>query len=702
MVSVTALRDAQDAIIGYLLIGTDNTARKQVEEERKKLDQRLRDQHFYTRSLIESNIDALMTTDPRGIITDVNKQTEALTGCTRDELIGAPFKNYFTDPGRAEAGINRVLTEGKVTNYELTARARDGTLTVVSYNATTFHDRDRSLQGVFAAARDVTELKRFEQTLQQKNVELEDASRMKSEFLANMSHELRTPLNAIIGFSEVLRDGLMGEMTDQQRGFIGDIFSSGKHLLSLINDILDLSKVEAGKMTLDLEPVQVSSLFVNSLSIIREKAATRHIRLDMDAAEELGSIQADARKVKQIVYNLLSNAVKFTNEGGQVTLRAGRVPRADVGQLSGSWTGRSFPLADSEFAEFLEISVTDSGIGISPEGLEQLFKPFSQIDSGLARKFEGTGLGLAMVKLLAELHGGAVAVESAVGEGSCFTVWLPLRAPEEGALTSAKAPAAPRIEALAGARTALVVEDDFKSADLIRVQLEAEGFKVLHAASAEAALVLAVQQPLSLITLDIMLPNMDGWEFLSRLKQVPDAAAHPGRDHLDRGGSQQGLRARRRGGHAEADLPAGAVRVARRSRVCFPSRRASTLKVLVVDDDPKAVELIAVRILGLASTVLRAYGGREAIEAARRELPDLIVLDLMMPEVNGFDVVEALNEHPDTARIPILVVTAKQITAEDRAKLNGYVTAIMEKAEFDRDRFTAEVRRAMSGRQLVA
>src|SRR5476649_529923 len=171
VVSVTALRDAQDAIIGYLLIGTDNTARKQVEEERQKLDQRLRDQHFYTRSLIESNIDALMTTDPRGIIADVNKQTEALTGCTRDELIGAPFKNYFTDSARAEAGINRVLNDGKVTNYELTARARDGKQTVVSYNASTFHDRDRSLQGVFASARDVTELKHFEQTLQQKNSE---------------------------------------------------------------------------------------------------------------------------------------------------------------------------------------------------------------------------------------------------------------------------------------------------------------------------------------------------------------------------------------------------------------------------------------------------------------------------------------------------------------------------------------------------
>src|SRR6185503_13834227 len=173
MVSVTALRDAQDAIIGYLLIGTDNTARKQVEEERRKLDQRLLDQQFYTRSLIESNIDALMTADLRGIITDSNKQAEALTGWTRDELIGAPFKKYFTDPERAEAGINRVLLDGKITNYELTARAWDGKLTEVSYNATTFHDRDRVLQGVFASARDVTELKRFERTLQQKNVESE-------------------------------------------------------------------------------------------------------------------------------------------------------------------------------------------------------------------------------------------------------------------------------------------------------------------------------------------------------------------------------------------------------------------------------------------------------------------------------------------------------------------------------------------------
>ena len=696
VVSVTALRDAHDTIIGYLLIGTDNTARQQVEEERMRLDQRLRDQHFYTRSLIESNIDALMTTDPRGIITDVNKQTEALTGRTRDELIGAPFKSCFTDPGRAEAGINRVLTEGKVTNYELTARARDGTLTVVSYNASTFHDRDRRLQGVFASARDMTELKRFEQTLQDKNVELEEASRMKSEFLANMSHELRTPLNAIIGFSELLKDGLIGDLSEQQRGFIGDIFSSGTHLLSLINDILDLSKVEAGKMELDLEPVPISSLFTNSLSIIREKAAERHIQLELDTSPEMGDIRVDVRKVKQILYNLLSNAVKFTNDSGHVVLRAALVTREDVGNRTSSWAGRDFATPDGEFAEYLRISVSDDGIGISEEGLERLFQPFTQIDSGLARRFEGTGLGLAMVKLLVELHGGAVAMESAEGEGSIFTVWLPMRG-ADGVAPPVRPADIAAIEVVSGVSTALVVENDLKSAELIRVQLESEGFIVVHASSAEDALVLARQQPLALITLDIMLPGMDGWEFLARIKQSPDLRRIPVVIVSIVADATKGF-----------SLGAAAVMQKPISRQeLFESladlgmvgrSRREPLTVLVVDDDPAAVELIAHRVIGMASRVLRAYGGREAIDVARGELPDVIVLDLIMPDVSGFDVVAALQEQPETAAIPILVVTAMSVSAAERDMLNGYVTSIMEKGDFAPGRLTDEVRRAMAGR----
>ena len=273
VVSVTALRDINGAVIGYLLIGTDNTARKQVEEERAKLEQRLRDQHFYTRSLIESNIDALMTTDPRGIITDVNKQAEALTGCTRDELIGAPFKNYFTDSVRAQTGINRVLREGRITNYELVARDRNGKLTVVSYNATTFHDRDRQLQGVFAAARDVTELKRFEQTLQ-------EANRLKSEFLANMSHELRTPLNAIIGFADLMFKGKVGAVSADHKEYLGDILNSSRHLLQLINHVLDLAKVESGKMEFLPEPIDLGKVVGEVRDILRGFASTRRIRIE--------------------------------------------------------------------------------------------------------------------------------------------------------------------------------------------------------------------------------------------------------------------------------------------------------------------------------------------------------------------------------------------------------------------------------------
>jgi len=432
IVSVTALRDARDGIIGYLLIGTDNTARKQVEAAQAVLDQRLRDQQFYTRSLIESNIDALMMTDPAGIISDVNQQMIALTGRTRDELIGAPSKNFFTEPALAEAAIKRVLTEDKVSDYELTVRARNGVETVVSYNAATFHDRDRKLQGVFAAARDVTERKRFERALEAKNIELEHASRMKTEFLATMSHELRTPLNAIIGFSEALKDGLMGETTALQHESIDDIFASGQHLLSLINDILDLSKVEAGKMALELEAVDFHQLLSNSLTIVRETAAAQQINLELDIGDGLDMLQLDMRKTKQIVYNLLSNAVKFSTPGGEVKLRARTVARGMVGMLPGTWPVHRFPHVDNEFNDFVEICVSDHGIGISQNDMPRLFRAFSQIDSGLARKFEGTGLGLAMVRQLAELQGGAVAVASAERQGARFAVWLPIRAPSPG------------------------------------------------------------------------------------------------------------------------------------------------------------------------------------------------------------------------------------------------------------------------------
>jgi len=245
------------------------------------------------------------------------------------------------------------------------------------------------------------------------NLQLEAASRMKSEFLANMSHELRTPLNAIMGFAEVLRDGLAGELEPKQKDYANEIFLSGGHLLALINDILDLSKVEAGKMTLTLEPVSISMLIQAGLQVVREPATAHRQRLTALVAPDLGEVWLDGRKFKQILYNLLANAVKFTPDGGEVRVEARRVtPEAPSG-------GRA--------AAFLEIAVKDSGIGVSAADQARLFEPFTQLDSTLARRYQGTGLGLAMVKRLAELHGGTVTLRSAPGEGSTFTVRLPWR-----------------------------------------------------------------------------------------------------------------------------------------------------------------------------------------------------------------------------------------------------------------------------------
>ena len=701
IVSVTALRDAQDVIIGYLLIGTDNTVGKQVEAAQQLLDQQLRDQQFYTRSLIESNIDALMMTDPAGIITDVNQEMIELTGRSRAELIGAPCKNFFTEPIKAEDAIKRVLTEHKVTDYELTVRARNGVETVVSYNAATFHDRDDKLQGVFAAARDVTERKRFGHALQEKNIELEHASRMKSEFLATMSHELRTPLNAIIGFSEALKDGLMGEMSVSQQDYIGDIFTSGQHLLSLINDILDLSKVEAGMMELELEEVDLKGLLSNSLSIVRDKAAAHHISLDLEIDDDLGTPQLDTRKTKQIVYNLLSNAVKFGEQGGRVTLSARRVSLGSVGILPGEWASYAFPLVDTSYTEFVEICVRDTGIGISTENMARLFQAFSQIDSSLARKFEGTGLGLAMVKQLAELHGGTVAVASAVGEGARFAAWLPLRTRERQA--PAPRPDGEGASVAAGVRNegrvALVVEDDDRAADLVRLLLEAEGFAVVRTATAEAALDLAPSQEFSLITLDVQLPGMDGWDFLARIRETESLAQVPVVVIAGVIDSNLAL-----AGGASAILQKPISRAQLQDSLAALGLQAIHERprtILVVDDDPKAVEVIAAFLPPPGYAVVRAYGGTEAIVLAQRLHPDLVLLDLMMPDVSGFDVVDALQRGSDTSRIPIIVVTAKQITEADRAALNsepGGVVSIVDKAGFNRHGFLAEVRRALPQR----
>jgi PAS domain S-box-containing protein len=510
IVSVTALRDDQGAIIGYLLIGTDNTARKQVEAEQKQLDQRLRDQQFYTRSLIESNIDALMTTDAAGIITDVNKQMEALTGCTRDELIGAPFKNYFTDPERAEAGIKQVLIEKKVTNYELTARARDGKETVVSYNATTFYDRDRRLQGVFAAARDVTESKRLDQVLQEKNVELENArstaekaNLAKSDFLSSMSHELRSPLNAILGFAQLISSD-SPPPTASQTASIDQILHAGWYLLELINEILDLAQIESGKLALSLEPISLAEVMVECQAMIEPQALKRSIKMIFPSFTVPYFVSADRTRLKQVLINLLSNAIKYNRAGGTV-------------EVDCAWKN----------LKRVRISVQDTGLGLSADMLAQLFQPFNRLGRERTSE-EGTGIGLVMSKRVVELMGGEIGVESAAGVGSVFWFELSSVAAPQLAIDDAAPPATAEAQVPEGIplRTLLYVEDNPANLRLVEQLIARRAdIRLLCAGDGTLGIQLARSNQPDVILMDINLPGISGIEALKILREDP-ATSH--------------------------------------------------------------------------------------------------------------------------------------------------------------------------------
>jgi PAS domain S-box-containing protein len=516
VVSVTALRDAQDAIIGYLLIGTDNTLRQQAEAEQMILDQRLRDQQFYTRSLIEANIDALMTTDAKGIISDVNKQMEALTGRSRDELIGAPFKNYFTDPARAEAGIKLVLAEGKVTDYELTALSWSGKKTLVSYNASTFYDRDRKLQGVFASARDV----HLTVELEKAKIVAEKASLLKSDFLSNMSHEIRTPMNSIIGMSHL---ALKTNLTPRQRDYLKKIQGSAKFLLGIINDILDFSKIEAGKLTIEQTNIDLKKVLKNVSNLISPQASTKRLKLIFDVERNLpNELMGDPLRLTQVLINYANNAVKFTKAGKiDIVIRMQEQTDTDI---------------------LLYCGVSDTGIGMTEEQCGQLFQSFQQADSSTTRKYGGTGLGLVIAKKLAELMQGEVGVDSEFGKGSTF--WFTARlgkvidlkhhavfdsiSSEVGDVSFSRRESSMenRLAAFKGA-SILLVEDNKLNQEVALELLRDAGFIVDLAGNGEIAVRKVQKTFYDLVLMDMQMPIMDGITATQEIRKLSRCAHLP-------------------------------------------------------------------------------------------------------------------------------------------------------------------------------
>jgi signal transduction histidine kinase/DNA-binding response OmpR family regulator/HAMP domain-containing protein len=504
--------------------------------------------------------------------------------------------------------------------------------------------------------------------IEDKGLQLEVANRHKSEFLANMSHELRTPLNAIIGYSEMLEE----EATDlDQKTFIPDlqkINGAGKHLMSLINNVLDLSKIEAGKMDLYLEDFEIIPMIKEVIATVKPLIEKNANTLELHYADGLGQMRGDVTKLRQMLFNLLSNASKFT-ERGTITLSVGRE------SVNGS--------------QWVNFSVSDTGIGMTPEQTNKLFQAFTQADTSTTRKYGGTGLGLAISQKFCHLMGGDITIESTLGQGSTFKIRLP------AVVTESKAEVSPRSEGTTlttaqvseGAPTVLVIDDDPTVHDLVQRFLNKEGLNMIGARSGEEGIRLAKELHPAAITLDVLMPGMDGWAVLTELKADPALSEIPVIMLTIMDEKQMGYAL------GAADYLTKPIDWDRLSAILRKYECARPpCPLLVVEDDPVMRDLLRRRLEKEDWIVVEAENGRVALERMTEQKPELILLDLMMPEMDGFQFLEEVRKNKDWHAIPVIVVTAKELSAEDQQRLNGSVEKILQKGAYSREDLIGEVR----------
>ena len=498
------------------------------------------------------------------------------------------------------------------------------------------------------------------------------ASHAKSSFLANMSHELRTPLNAIIGYSEMLQEDMVVQMDrDAISSDLEKIRSAGKHLLELINSVLDLSKVESGKMDLYLETFAIGGLTEEVVSILRPIADRNSNVLDVNYPPGIGTMHADLIKVRQSLFNLVSNACKFT-QSGRVTVTAARL--------------------NKEGKNWVSFSVSDNGIGMSADEIHRVFDPFTQADASTTRKYGGTGLGLALSRRFARMMGGEISVESEKGKGSTFRMMLPatvsLRSQDSHAASAPGTTVTP--SSGPHQETVLVIDDDPGVHDLLRRTLERQGFRIESARNGEDGLRLARSIRPSAITLDIMMPGMDGWSVLAQLKSDKDLAGIPVVVLTIVDNKNLGFTL------GASDYLTKPIDRERLSNVLTRYRRGGEAPVaLVVEDDPESRDVLRRFLENDGWKVDQAENGRVALERLQYRTPTVILLDLMMPEMDGFEFVSHLKRSEVLRRIPVVVVTAKDLTEEDRHRLNGQVSRVLQKGAYSREELLAEVSRTV-------
>jgi len=529
------------------------------------------------------------------------------------------------------------------------------------------------------------ELRLINEELHRTNRQLEAVSKLKSEFLANMSHELRTPLNAIIGFSEILCDQAFGVLNDKQMKYAHNVVVSGKHLLILINEILDLAKVESGKMDLHPESFSVETAMTEIINFARGLASRKDITIRRRFSPKLVTITADLKKFKQIFYNLLSNAIKFTPEGGTVEVTSDLVGDFEASGEEGFVRRR--------YAEFC---VKDNGIGIDTADQERIFGEFQQVDGSYSRQYEGTGLGLALTKKLVELHGGSIWVESEKGKGSAFYWTLPVTdvdIVEPVKETTGKSSSRTNGNLLKPASTeqkaALVIDDDPISAELLRTYLEEAGYRVLISASGKEGIEIARSTHPSVITLDLILPDSDGWHILRELKTLKETADIPviiaSVLQDEKAGADLGA-----SGYVVKPISRAQL-IARIDAVRNGKEHEHVSNVLVVDTDEQFCESLGSVLEDRAFTVSRAHSGVEGIELIMKNTPDLIFLDIKLSDISGMELIEFLKMDEKTKDIPIIVLSDQDLSNEEKNLLSGKVEAIAKKEQGTRCGFFSEV-----------
>ena len=642
----------------YYAVGRDITRRKKTEDA-------LEQEQNLLNAFMDNTPDRIYFKDRASRFVRINKAVAELFHLSDvQEAIGRTDAEFFTEEHAqwAYEDEQSVMKTGK----PMEAKAEketwpSGEETWVSTTKAPLFDRAGRIIGTFGISRDITKRVRAEAELQVAKEAAEYANRAKSDFLANMSHELRTPLNAIIGFAEILRDEIIGPMKSEQKELVTDIHTSGRHLLEMINDILDLSKIEAGTMDLDFQTFSVVETMEEVSTIINALAIRQQIQLTQEFDQDV-TVTADKTKFKQILYNLLSNGVKFTNEGGKVTAKL------------------------EVTNDTLLIRVIDTGVGISEEHQRMLFQAFTQVDTSKARAHEGTGLGLALTKQLVELHGGKIWVESAIGEGSTFSFTLPLRQP----IASSPTPMSASLSPASGNRTILVAEDNEQAAHLLGIYLTEAGYRVEYAADGEDAIAKAAEIKPFAITLDIMLPKKDGWQVLKALKANPDLQSIPVIIVSITEERQLGF------GLGAVDhlvKPIDKTALLASLRSLRLQEQNGKIPILVVDDDPQAIRLLSTVLESEGYDVLKAHGGQEGIDLAIARAPALIILDLAMPEVDGFQVVKCLAEDPVAREIPIVICTAMDLTDEEKDCLNGQIQSVIEKTGDVRQKLLEAIKR---------